>query len=379
MAGAAHVTGVPAGVTSAAGFPIRASLTLPVAVRHIFRTKQEISHGWRVCGPLCSKRSARRPRSSLAAVCLVILGVKSGAPVSDIRRAYRDKAKLCHPDAAESNGIDPEDAAVHFVRLTQAYNEAIRDAKSAERLPHVAMFSWELSVQDLQEFPVETLQSILTNSLGWGLSRRSPARESMQDMPAHTDRQAVVDALLPITDEMVRREVLINRANEAGDLEQAEALISARSLRHMVRDAWAQAISMHGKGSWQAVSLADRFHTLTEARADITSDEGDYPVDWDRDEAEVAAVRKSRAVSNPVESGAVSWPHTRENDQVRHTSDTVCDQSSLCITPAEGAETDNVGADAETGRLLTGFFRLAARTFPGKIRDSRNRRRKQAP
>jgi len=47
-----------------------------------------------------------------------VLGISPGASIADIKKAFRDKAKNCHPDVAGSSSGDT------FKRLAAAYQEA---------------------------------------------------------------------------------------------------------------------------------------------------------------------------------------------------------------------------------------------------------------
>jgi len=117
----------------------------------------------------------------------------------------------------------------------------------------------------------------------------------------------LINALLPLLDEIVRRELLIARAEAAGNQEEAAALRLTKSRRHRTFDAWVTARTTEGDSSY-ALSMRERFEVLTEARADVTADEGAYPAEWDRDEDEVAAIRRARCEPAGV------WSTTAANE-----------------------------------------------------------------
>ncbi len=58
--------------------------------------------------------------------CYEILGVKPGASLSEIRRAYREKVKKYHPDVSGDQGT-----AEHFKKVVRAY-EILTDQKSRD-------------------------------------------------------------------------------------------------------------------------------------------------------------------------------------------------------------------------------------------------------
>ncbi|CAK0798451.1 unnamed protein product, partial [Prorocentrum cordatum] len=95
--------------------------------------------------------------------------------------------------------------------------------------------------------------------------------------PQGAERSEVLLALLPLLDELVRRELLILGAERRGDLAEARRLRDDRSARHRARDEWVAACAAEGAASPTARRLYERFETLTEARADVTADEGSYP------------------------------------------------------------------------------------------------------
>jgi len=102
----------------------------------------------------------------------------------------------------------------------------------------------------------------------------------------------------------VRREVLIRRAEAAADVLGAARLREGRSRRHIARDEWLAARAAAGgqsNASADVALLRERFEALTEARADVTADEGAYPAAWDRDEEEVAELRQGRRQSLDAE------------------------------------------------------------------------------
>jgi len=59
--------------------------------------------------------------------CYSLLGLKQGASMAEIKKAYRIKALQYHPDKNES-----PDAAEMFVRITEAYQYLINDRHQAQ-------------------------------------------------------------------------------------------------------------------------------------------------------------------------------------------------------------------------------------------------------
>ena len=75
-----------------------------------------------------------------------ILGIQSNASVDDIKKAYRKKARLYHPD------INPApDAKDHFISITEAYEFLIANyqkIKTDDQLYQQAMDDWRKYRQD---------------------------------------------------------------------------------------------------------------------------------------------------------------------------------------------------------------------------------------
>jgi len=75
-----------------------------------------------------------------------ILGIQSTASIDDIKKAYRKKARLYHPD------INPDpDAKDHFISITEAYEFLIANyqkIKTDDQLYQQAMDDWRKYRQD---------------------------------------------------------------------------------------------------------------------------------------------------------------------------------------------------------------------------------------
>jgi len=75
-----------------------------------------------------------------------ILGIQSNASIDDIKKAYRKKARLYHPD------INPApDAKDHFISITEAYEFLIANyqkIKTDDQLYQQAMEDWRKYRQD---------------------------------------------------------------------------------------------------------------------------------------------------------------------------------------------------------------------------------------
>jgi len=75
-----------------------------------------------------------------------ILGIQSNASIDDIKKAYRKKARLYHPD------INPApDAKDHFISITEAYEFLIANyqkIKTDDQLYQQAMDDWRKYRQD---------------------------------------------------------------------------------------------------------------------------------------------------------------------------------------------------------------------------------------
>jgi hypothetical protein len=75
-----------------------------------------------------------------------ILGIQSNASIDDIKKAYRKKARLYHPD------INPDpDAKDHFISITEAYEFLIAnylEIKTDDQLYQQAMDDWRKYRQD---------------------------------------------------------------------------------------------------------------------------------------------------------------------------------------------------------------------------------------
>lgn len=75
-----------------------------------------------------------------------ILGIQSNASIDDIKKAYRKKARLYHPD------INPDpDAKDHFISITEAYEFLIANyqrIKTDDQLYQQTMDDWRKYRQD---------------------------------------------------------------------------------------------------------------------------------------------------------------------------------------------------------------------------------------
>lgn len=77
--------------------------------------------------------------------CYKILGVKRGATVSEIRRAYRKKVKELHPDASGTVETSPEFRRVvrAYEILSDAHSRAIFDSSVAEHFRNKKKKVWD--------------------------------------------------------------------------------------------------------------------------------------------------------------------------------------------------------------------------------------------
>jgi hypothetical protein len=99
------------------------------------------------------------------------------------------------------------------------------------------------------------------------------------------------DLLLPLLDEAVRREVLMQKAINDGDWEMLQTLSDKKSKRGRIRDAIEKAKRI---GDQKAVAeLWQQLDQLTSARADATQDEGSYDRFLDADEWYVEQRRRA--------------------------------------------------------------------------------------
>lgn len=289
-----------------------------------------------------SFRDLGQPR----AAALATLGLAIGATYAELRRAYRQKAKECHPDNVRGGELKERDAGAAFVAVQKAYEQLLdvgtgvavpesvdegndeQEERFAEANVWDGRFAWELSAREVRSLGLDALRAVLWYSLSWGAERWSWA--AMARLPPRSaGRGALEEALLPTLDELVRRELLIARAEAAGDAIEAARLRAGRSLRHQVRDAWLTA--QEEDDAPRAAELRERFETLTEARADVTADEGVYPNSWDRDEAVVAEVRRARARAR--------------------------------VTAGQDNDTADPGPTRGPSAPLTSFFRLATKAY----------------
>jgi len=324
------------------------------------RSVRGASDGWTAtlvaCRPLevhgSTSRKQRRPRIALDALSgeretsrspLAVLGLLPGASVEELRSAYRAKAKECHPDSAEGQKLDPNAAKQRFIEVHSAYRQLLESGtggpstvwssvdaawppsqadrrqddenEDGHRPPADVeavwdgRFAWELSAVEVGDMTMLALRAVLWYSLSWGAKCWSWNYEA-ELPPESAGRDALITALLPLLDEIVRRELRIRHAQAAADSDRVAELLRGRSQRHRAFDEWMQARDRDREGSSEnTLNLRERFEVLTEARADITADEGDYPADWDRDEEEVAAVRAAQR-----QSGKPQQPAARRNE-----------------------------------------------------------------
>jgi DnaJ-domain-containing protein 1 len=87
-----------------------------------------------------------------------LLGLSPGAEVSEVRKAYRAKVKLCHPDIAPV-----ADGTLLFIELTEAYEfllSALREKNevSSEEENEEPFVIFEASMQDLVREEMEKLR-----------------------------------------------------------------------------------------------------------------------------------------------------------------------------------------------------------------------------
>jgi len=241
---------------------------------------------------------------------LEVLELAPGSSKSQLRYAYRTKAKKFHPDRFQGSLYNADEVARQFMAVHTAYKELLKigtgsapkGVEENEGPPREVQdalwdgrFAWELSVDDFENIDIDMMRAVIWYSLGVGLKRFAWETE-MRLPPLSSSRGELEQVLIPMLDEIVRRELLIKRAQAAGNVQQASKLYLQRSLRHQVRDKWLVACQSkhHADDFAYANQLLERFKTLTEAKADITADEGAYPSEWDRSEEQVADIRRAR-------------------------------------------------------------------------------------
>mmetsp|Transcript_10470 Transcript_10470/g.15685 ORF Transcript_10470/g.15685 Transcript_10470/m.15685 type:complete len:417 (-) Transcript_10470:86-1336(-) len=106
-----------------------------------------------------------------------------------------------------------------------------------------------------------------------------------------SDNDALDALLLPMVDEYVRREVLIEKAFEKDDYDTAFQLKGKMSKRGLVKEGIKRAIEKNQLAL--AAKLQIKYEMLTAIRADVTQDEGMYDQYLDADEWYLEQRRKS--------------------------------------------------------------------------------------
>lgn len=263
---------------------------------------------------------ARRPHRNVAArrayverdasmlkESMQLLGVQPGASLADVRAAYRAKAKQCHPDISEKLGVDPDEAAEKFIAVQSAYNQLISmtnedDDLALDMYGWSGQFAWELSwmeVVTVAQAQEQVLRDMVWFSLAlgekkWGWQMEGARRDKIGLPPRVAGRAVLMQALLPLLDEVTRRDLRIYRAKMLGDDEEVVSLRKERTERHNVYHEWLKIRQEMGSDSAQAAELLKKFDMLTKFTGDVTKEEGSYPEEIDADIArKLAAPRMS--------------------------------------------------------------------------------------
>ena len=107
-----------------------------------------------------------------------------------------------------------------------------------------------------------------------------PRPRRMEEDPRGPDAP-IDDLLLPLVDEIARREVLIEKAIQMGDIKEATALMAKKSDRHKAHDR-VKETSQDGDIVGEVRARSDKA-LFDAAKADLTQDDGDYSRFLDRD------------------------------------------------------------------------------------------------
>lgn len=239
-----------------------------------------------------------------------LLGIAPGASLEELRRAYRAKARECHPDTSASEGVDPEEAARRFAEVQVAYRQLSNMINEKDGLPLSldawgGQFTWQLTPVEAAGFGAkaqeQTLRDMVWFSLAWGARlwnwQLEGAQRDKRGLPPRVaGEEVLMQVFIPLLDEMARRDLLIYYAKMAGDDAKVSKLRTGRSTRHQVHEEWLAALATDGEGSERAAALRADFEDLSEQVGDITVDKVPYPEEWGMELARILATpRKALA------------------------------------------------------------------------------------
>lgn len=239
-----------------------------------------------------------------------VLGLAPGASFADLRRAYRQKTKECHPDISANRGVDPEEASAMFVSIQTAYAQLSRMTNENNELPldldvWGGRFTWELSWVEAASLGAQGQEQALRDtvwfSLTWGRKiwgwELEGARRNKRGLPPRmAGPEILMQVLLPLLDEVTRRNLRINWAKMNGDTAGAAELRAGKSMRHRARDELLEALKSEGENSERVAELRQLFETLSD-EVDITVDVDTSSKDWDFEIARGLAMKRKELSS----------------------------------------------------------------------------------
>lgn len=208
--------------------------------------------------------------------------------LAELRKAYRVKAKQCHPDIAIARGVDPTEAAELFVRIQKAF-EALKPVIEEEGDKGLAFdpnmwngqFAWELSAGEVRAVvrKEESLRDIVWFSLRWGAQLwdwelDGALRDKRGLPPPAAGMMRTVVVLLPLLDEVTRRELRIDSAMQNGDEAEAKRLLAGKSDRHLAYEAYCGVLRIEGEGSEKAAACFEIYKSFG-AGIDVTAEDED--------------------------------------------------------------------------------------------------------
>ena len=149
-----------------------------------------------------------------------------------------------------------------------------------------------LAVRSAKEYQRLSLQGKIDLLLSAGVSRSRFPRPRVMNNDPRGPAALLDDLLLPLCDEIVRRDVLIQRATKDGDRDTATELTNAKSDRHAAYD---DAVTASKDGDINAEFNAQYRKNLYDAcKADVTQDDGAYSRFLDKDPWYEEQLRRNR-------------------------------------------------------------------------------------